>query len=71
MVFEVLGLSLYDIVKRNDYARLPVDLVRAVGRQLMQALEFLQSIKLVHTGAHPCLPPSLTLWPSPLPSRNK
>jgi dual-specificity kinase len=50
MVFETLGISLYDLVKRNDYKRLPLECVRDVARQLMQALDFLQSIQLIHTG---------------------
>lgn len=50
MVFETLGISLYDLVKRNDYKRLPLACVSAVARQLMQALDFLQSIQLIHTG---------------------
>lgn len=50
MVFETLGISLYDLVKRNDYKRLPLACVSAVARQLMQALDFLQSIHLIHTG---------------------
>jgi hypothetical protein len=50
MVFETLGISLYDLVKRNDYKRLPLACVRDVARQLMQALDFLQSIQLIHTG---------------------
>lgn len=50
MVFEPLGLSLYDLVRKNDYKRFPLDLVRSVARQLLQALDFLESIQLVHTG---------------------
>jgi dual-specificity kinase len=50
MVFETLGISLYDLVKRNDYKPLPLECVRDVARQLMQALDFLQSIQLIHTG---------------------
>lgn len=49
MVFETLGLSLYDLVRRNDYVGLPMEFVRSVSKQLLQALNFLQSIHLVHT----------------------
>lgn len=56
MVFETLGISLYDLVKKNDYKRLPLACVRDVARQLLQALDFLKSIRLVHTGkAKECL----------------
>lgn len=50
MVFETLGVSLYDLVKQNDYKRLPLSCVRDVARQLLQALNFLQSINMIHTG---------------------
>lgn len=50
MVFEPLGASLYDIVKKNDYKRLPLDMVRNIGRQLLQAMSFLRSVNLIHTG---------------------
>jgi serine/threonine protein kinase len=50
MVFERLGLSLYDLIKRNDYKRLPLTVVRSVSKQLLEGLEFLRSINLIHTG---------------------
>ncbi len=52
MVFETLGVSLYDLVKQNNYKRLPLSCVRDVSRQLLQALNFLQSINMIHTGTH-------------------
>lgn len=52
MVFETLGVSLYDLVKQNDYKRLPLYCVRDVARQLLLALNFLQSINMIHTGKH-------------------
>ena len=50
MVFETLGVSLYDLVKKNNYKRFPLTCVRDIARQLLQALGFLQSINLIHTG---------------------
>lgn len=50
MVFETLGLSLYDIIKQNDYKRLPLIVVRDVSRQLLESLAFLKSMNLIHTG---------------------
>mmetsp|Transcript_19155 Transcript_19155/g.32368 ORF Transcript_19155/g.32368 Transcript_19155/m.32368 type:complete len:168 (-) Transcript_19155:136-639(-) len=49
LVFEPLGVSLLDLVKRNDYKRLPLNCVRDVSRQLLEALEFLASMQLIHT----------------------
>ncbi len=50
MVYEPLGLSLYDLVKKNDYKRFPLDLVRAVAHQILQGIDFLKSMNLIHTG---------------------
>lgn len=54
MVFETLGVSLYDLVKKNDYKRLPLRCVRDVARQLLLALDFLESINMIHTGISMC-----------------
>lgn len=37
-VFEKLGPSLYDFLKRNRYQPFPVDLVREFGRQLLESV---------------------------------
>ncbi len=50
LVFETLGLSLLDLIKMNDYKRLPMDCVRDISRQLLEGMEFLSSINLIHTG---------------------
>lgn len=50
LVFETLGLSLYDVIKNNDYKRLPLSLVRDISRQLLDTMSFLKSINLIHTG---------------------
>jgi len=49
MVFETLGLSLYDIIKQNHYKRLPLTVVRDVSRQLLESLAFLKTMNLIHT----------------------
>ncbi|XP_028107815.1 serine/threonine-protein kinase AFC3 isoform X2 [Camellia sinensis] len=38
IVFEKLGPSLFDFLKRNKYCPLPVDLVREFGRQLLESV---------------------------------
>lgn len=53
MVFERLGPSLYDYLRKNDYAAFPLDLVRDTARQLLEALAFLHSLGLVHTDLKP------------------
>jgi serine/threonine protein kinase len=50
MVFERLGLSLYDLIKKNDFKRFPLEVVKDISRQLLQAMDFLKSVNLIHTG---------------------
>jgi hypothetical protein len=37
-VFEMLGPSLYDFLRKNNYRPFPVDLVRELGRQLLESV---------------------------------
>ena len=44
-VFEKLGPSLYDFLRKNNYRSFPIDLVREIGRQLLDCVViFLVSI---------------------------
>ena len=52
LVFECLGQSLYDYIKRNDYEPFRVDETRHISQQLLSALDFLHSMTpapLIHT----------------------
>lgn len=49
MVFETLGLSIYDLIKRNDYVGFPMAVVKIISRQLLGAMDFLKSMNLIHT----------------------
>ena len=53
MVFESLGSSLYDFMKRQRYQPYPPNLVYDFARQLLEALEFIHSFKLIHTDLKP------------------
>lgn len=53
LVFECLGPSLYDFLKRHDYQPFPMVCVRHFCRQLLEALEFLHSFNLIHTDLKP------------------
>ena len=53
MVFERLGPSLYDFLRKNAYRPFPARLVRAFGRQLLEATAYLHSLSLVHTDLKP------------------
>ncbi|KAK2982617.1 hypothetical protein RJ640_014996 [Escallonia rubra] len=64
IVFEKLGPSLYDFLKRNKYCPFPVDLVREFGRQLLESVACLifyrlpyltdmHDLSLIHTDLKP------------------
>eukprot|EP00882_Tetradesmus_deserticola_P008900 GHRQ01009390.1.p1 GENE.GHRQ01009390.1~~GHRQ01009390.1.p1 ORF type:complete len:277 (+),score=113.50 GHRQ01009390.1:849-1679(+) len=53
MVFEKLGPSLYDFLRRNEYQPLPLALVQAVARQLLVAVAYMHELRLVHTDLKP------------------
>ena len=50
IVFEMLGESVYDFIKRNKFRGFSLRDVRAIGRQLLEAMNFLHNVcHLVHT----------------------
>ena len=54
LVFKQLGCSLYDVLdRRNNFKPFPVDIVRDLGAQVLQALEFLHSLRITHTDLKP------------------
>jgi dual-specificity kinase len=53
MVFERLGPSLYDCLKRNVYKPFPLVMVREFMRQLFQAVAYMHELTMVHTDLKP------------------
>ncbi|KAM0973692.1 hypothetical protein ACFX2C_016982 [Malus domestica] len=53
IVFEKLGPSLFDFIKRNKYCPFPVDLVREFGRQLLESVAYMHDLRLIHTDLKP------------------
>lgn len=53
MVFEKCGLSLFDFLRKNHYKPFSANLVQTFGHQLLKAVSFLHSLKLVHTDLKP------------------
>ncbi|GFR49286.1 hypothetical protein Agub_g11295 [Astrephomene gubernaculifera] len=53
MVFEKLGLSLFDYMRKNGYKPFPLDVVQDFGRQLLQAVSYMHELRLVHTDLKP------------------
>ncbi|XP_022767482.1 serine/threonine-protein kinase AFC1-like isoform X3 [Durio zibethinus] len=64
IVFERLGPSLYDFLRKNSYRSFPIDLVRELGRQILESvacvwiilalfLIFMHDLRLIHTDLKP------------------
>ncbi|RWW39398.1 hypothetical protein BHE74_00055284, partial [Ensete ventricosum] len=53
LVFEKLGPSLYDFLRKNAYRPFPIDLVREIGRQLLESVAFMHDLHLIHTDLKP------------------
>ncbi|KAF7123438.1 hypothetical protein RHSIM_Rhsim12G0039100 [Rhododendron simsii] len=53
IVFEKLGPSLFDFLRKNNYRSFPVDLVREIGRQLLECVAFTHDMRLIHTDLKP------------------
>jgi serine/threonine protein kinase len=49
IVFESLGPSLYDFLKRHDYKPFPMIFVQDFTVQLLETLEFIHSFQMIHT----------------------
>ncbi|KAI6227221.1 Serine/threonine-protein kinase Doa [Aphelenchoides besseyi] len=53
LVFELLGLSVFDFMKYNDYNCYPMDQVRYISYQLSHAVKFMHDNRLTHTDLKP------------------
>ncbi|XP_078429451.1 serine/threonine-protein kinase AFC1 isoform X2 [Wolffia australiana] len=53
IVFEKLGPSLYDFLRKNSFRSFPIDMVREFGRQLLESVTFMHDLRLVHTDLKP------------------
>ncbi|GFH13427.1 protein kinase domain-containing protein, partial [Haematococcus lacustris] len=53
MVFEKLGPSLFDFLRKNEYRPFPIDLVQDFARQLICSVSYLHELQLVHTDLKP------------------
>eukprot|EP00798_Chlamydomonas_sp_ICE-L_P023287 gene23287-30523_t len=52
-VFEKLGPSLFDLLRRNRYEPLPIRLVQDIARQLIESVAFMHELSLIHTDLKP------------------
>jgi dual-specificity kinase len=52
-VFEKLGPSLFDFLRKNEYRPFPIDLVQEFSRQLLTSVSYMHELQLVHTDLKP------------------
>uniref|UniRef100_A0A914MSZ4 Protein kinase domain-containing protein n=2 Tax=Meloidogyne incognita TaxID=6306 RepID=A0A914MSZ4_MELIC len=53
LLFDLLGLSVFDFMKMNDYRPYPMDQSRYIAYQLIHAVKFLHDNRLTHTDLKP------------------
>lgn len=53
LVFELLDISLLDMLGRNQYRGLPIPLLQSITRQLLSALELMQTAGIIHCDLKP------------------
>lgn len=53
MVFDRLGPSIYDCLRRNIYKPFPLPMARAFMKQVLEAVAYMHSFALVHTDIKP------------------
>lgn len=53
MVFETLGCSLLDLIKRTNYRGLPLAIVKRITKQVLVGLDYIHSLQLIHTDLKP------------------
>ena len=53
MVFDRLGPSIYDCLRRNGYRPFPIEMARSFMYQVLQAVAYMHSFSLVHTDLKP------------------
>lgn len=53
MVFEVLSCNLLRLIKQTNYKGLPLNVVRSITRQVLEGLDFLAQVGIIHTDLKP------------------
>lgn len=53
LVFELLSSNLYELIKRNNFRGLSINLVRVFAQQLLDSLKVLKDAKLIHCDLKP------------------
>ncbi len=59
IVFELLGISILDLLAQNQYRGLPMNVVRQYTRQILSAMLLLQDANIIHCDLKP---ENILLW---------
>lgn len=53
LVFELLSVNLYELIKQNQFRGLSTTLVRVFGQQLLNGLSLLNKARIIHCDLKP------------------
>ena len=53
MTFDLMSINLYELIKSNGYYGLPLDLVRRIALQVLNAIHFLHKNQIIHADLKP------------------
>lgn len=53
IVFEKLGPTLYDLLRKNGYLPFRLEIVKELGKQLLQAVSCMHELEMIHTDLKP------------------
>lgn len=53
LVFELLSVNLYEVLKHRGYKGLPIDRVQDLSKQILETLVLLKSVNIIHCDLKP------------------
>lgn len=53
MVFDLMSVNLYELIKNNGYYGIPLDLIRRMALQMLNAIHFLHKNQIIHADLKP------------------
>ena len=53
MVFDLMSINLYELIKNNGYYGLPLDLIRRMALQILNGIHFIHKNHIIHADLKP------------------